>query len=293
LGGHGLELELVGDDDGLNNLSGDLNSDGSLSDHGLLNLGGGEDLGDLGHLKVGSFRLGLLGQGNEHVNQVLDGAVELGLFLGDLRDELVNQVLNSGGHVGLLVHRLGHKHTNHFLHVLSHALIDRLVKVHLRVLSLDTVSEVTSVLAGDTGGGVLGLTDLEHGVLVVNTVSFTLLADVVVVTLGALVHDANDGVSLTSITDEALVDHGRLTSTSGAVSKALLKATSTDFLDFGSGISYLLVETVVAEMAGTLAESTVLAVGLLEGSFAFAALDVVVSAGLFLLLDGGSRNVGR
>jgi len=52
---------------------------------------------------------------------------------------------------------------------------------------------------------VVGLSDLEHNVVVINALRLTLLTQVVVILLGALVADANN-VSIASVANEALVN---------------------------------------------------------------------------------------
>lgn len=143
----------------------------------------------------------------------------------------------------------------------------------------------------------LRLTDLQKGVLGVDALGLTHLADVVVITLGALVSNSNDGISITSITDEGTVDDGCLAAASAVIGKDLLQTTVADSLDLLTGIGNLLVKTLVAEHTGAFAEATVVSVLFLKGALALGTLGVLVGAGLFFGNTGGLgfnlRNLGN
>lgn len=97
------------------------------------------------------------------------------------------------------------------LESLSHSVhIHNLVQVPVGVNSTSLLDErrderLDAIFANEFGWGVMGLSDLEHNVVVMNALSLTLLAQVVVITLGALVADANN-VSLASVANKAHVN---------------------------------------------------------------------------------------
>lgn len=94
---------------------------------------------------------------------------------------------------------------------LSHSVhINNLVQVPVLVNSTSLLDErrdegLGAVFADEFGWGVVGLSDLEHNVVVVRALGLTLLAQVVIRALGALVADA-DNITLAHVADEALMN---------------------------------------------------------------------------------------
>jgi len=94
---------------------------------------------------------------------------------------------------------------------LSHSVhINNLVQVPVLVNSTSLLDErrdegLGAVFADEFGWSVVGLSDLEHNVVVVRALGLTLLAQVVIRALGALVADA-DNITLAHVADEALMN---------------------------------------------------------------------------------------
>jgi hypothetical protein len=171
----------------------------------------------------------------------------------------------------------------------SHSVhIHNLVQVPVSVNSTSLLDErrderLRAIFANEFSWGVVGLSDLEHYVVVINALSLTLLTQVVVILLGALVADANN-FSIAPVAHIALVNLILLLVAAFVFQQDVLKACCTELLDLFLDDFDLVFKTSNIEETPAITVTALLTLAL---KAVHARLDgLVLGLGFFNLLSG-------
>lgn len=145
----------------------------------------------------GAHKLGVLRPGSLARVAVSPRA---GKFLTNVNSQAITMgILHKAGHIAIFLRRFSHSR----LHLLV-----RITKRHILIAHLLRASRLTQIviLAHDASRSLLGLSDLEHRVLLMNAFSLTVLANVIVVIDRAHVANAPNRSHFTAIANIGFVD---------------------------------------------------------------------------------------